>query len=329
MKADHDQVTRLLKTARGQIDGILKMVEEDRYCLDVSNQLMATQSILKKANRLVLKAHMNCCVREAVDSGDPAPKLEELAALVETAGGTCEGSLLQNRDAPEARTFIGEGKVAEVTQLVQAQEADLVVFDNELSPSQQRVLTEEMGVQVPLRDKWYSRTRWISEFEFPITVTNYSADTFDLNGREISLSQADPLKGYENELLEMIGVSAEDYRIQQIRWDGEPYTDNGVLCRKLSASGEMRVADCHAEYAGVANLPSVEAKTVQAVYTDQPPARAGEQKSKYTYVIKATARYIPAAEPLSLIHISEPTRQAEISYAVFCLKKKKKQKYNT
>ena len=82
MKADHAQVARLLKTARGQIDGILKMVEEDRYCLDVSNQLMATQSILKKANRLVLKAHMNCCVREAVDSGDPAPKLEELAALV-------------------------------------------------------------------------------------------------------------------------------------------------------------------------------------------------------------------------------------------------------
>ena len=48
MKADHAQITRLLKTARGQIDGILKMVEEDRYCLDVSNQLMATQSILKR-----------------------------------------------------------------------------------------------------------------------------------------------------------------------------------------------------------------------------------------------------------------------------------------
>ena len=43
MKADHTQVTRLLKTARGQIDGILKMVEEDRYCLDVSNQLLATR----------------------------------------------------------------------------------------------------------------------------------------------------------------------------------------------------------------------------------------------------------------------------------------------
>ena len=49
MKADHAQVNRLLKTARGQIDGILKMVEEDRYCLDVSSQIMAAQSILKKA----------------------------------------------------------------------------------------------------------------------------------------------------------------------------------------------------------------------------------------------------------------------------------------
>ena len=83
MKADHTQVTRLLKTARGQIDGILKMVEEDRYCLDVSSQIMAAQSILKKANRMVLKSHMDCCVREAVASGAPDEKLEELAALLQ------------------------------------------------------------------------------------------------------------------------------------------------------------------------------------------------------------------------------------------------------
>ena len=83
MRADHDQVTRLLKTARGQIDGILRMVEEDRYCLDVSNQIMATQSILKKANRMVLKAHMDCCVRQAVAEGDPGAKLEELALLLD------------------------------------------------------------------------------------------------------------------------------------------------------------------------------------------------------------------------------------------------------
>ena len=83
MQADKTQVSRLLKTARGQMDGILKMVEEDRYCLDVSNQLMATQSILKKANRQVLRAHMDCCVRQAMESGDPDGKLDELSALLD------------------------------------------------------------------------------------------------------------------------------------------------------------------------------------------------------------------------------------------------------
>ena len=74
--------------------------------------------------------------------------MEELAALLETAGGVCVGMALQNRDAPEARTFIGEGKTAEVKELVRNAGADLVIFDNALSPSQQRVLSEELGVQV-------------------------------------------------------------------------------------------------------------------------------------------------------------------------------------
>ena len=83
MKADHAQVERLLKTARGQIDGILRMVEEDRYCIDISNQLLATQSILKKANKTVLRAHMDCCVRRAVADGSPDEKMDELVALLD------------------------------------------------------------------------------------------------------------------------------------------------------------------------------------------------------------------------------------------------------
>ena len=50
MQADHEAIKRRLKTARGQIDGLIKMVEEDRYCLDISNQLLATQALLKRAN---------------------------------------------------------------------------------------------------------------------------------------------------------------------------------------------------------------------------------------------------------------------------------------
>ena len=74
---------RLLKTAKGQLDGILKMVEDDRYCIDISNQLMATQSILKKANREILGAHMAHCVKEAFESGDGEEKIQELLSLLE------------------------------------------------------------------------------------------------------------------------------------------------------------------------------------------------------------------------------------------------------
>lgn len=74
--------------------------------------------------------------------------LAELEALVETAGGVSVGVALQTLAAPNPRTFIGEGKVGEIKDLVQSKEASMVIFDNDLSPSQMRVLTEEFGVQV-------------------------------------------------------------------------------------------------------------------------------------------------------------------------------------
>lgn len=83
MMADQKTVLRLLKTARGQIDGIIKMVEEDRYCIDISNQILAAQSILSKANAAILQAHMSCCVREAAESGNAEEKIEEISALLQ------------------------------------------------------------------------------------------------------------------------------------------------------------------------------------------------------------------------------------------------------
>lgn len=83
MKADRTQVTRLLKTARGQLDGILKMVEDDRYCIDISNQILATESILKRANREIIRAHMQGCVKEAIEQGGGDDKIEEILATVD------------------------------------------------------------------------------------------------------------------------------------------------------------------------------------------------------------------------------------------------------
>ncbi|MBU3192456.1 metal-sensing transcriptional repressor [Clostridium algidicarnis] len=83
MKADKVKATRLLKTARGQIDGILKMVEEDRYCIDISNQLMATQAILRNINKDVLKSHIGGCVKEAFEVGNEEEKIDEIMAIMD------------------------------------------------------------------------------------------------------------------------------------------------------------------------------------------------------------------------------------------------------
>ena len=74
--------------------------------------------------------------------------LDELEALLETAGGACVGKILQNRHAPDPHSFVGEGKAQEIKALVAQQEAGMVVFDNDLSPSQIRALEEITGVTV-------------------------------------------------------------------------------------------------------------------------------------------------------------------------------------
>lgn len=74
--------------------------------------------------------------------------MQELCALVETAGGEAVAQLLQSRPEPDSRTFLGEGKVRELKELIENNECDLAVFDNELSPSQMRVLGEILGVKV-------------------------------------------------------------------------------------------------------------------------------------------------------------------------------------
>ncbi|MBO5340301.1 MAG: GTPase HflX [Oscillospiraceae bacterium] len=99
--------------------------------------------IINRAVLVGLNAHSLNNDENATDSS-----MEELAALLETAGGQCMGTVMQSKDSPDPRTFIGEGKVAEVKELVQAVGANMVIFDNSLSPSQQRVLCEDLGVSV-------------------------------------------------------------------------------------------------------------------------------------------------------------------------------------
>ncbi|MGN1040730.1 MAG: metal-sensing transcriptional repressor [Candidatus Fimimonas sp.] len=93
MQADKKQIIRLLNTARGQIDGIINMVESDRYCIDVSNQILASQAVLTRANKEILQAHIFncvlnavnddcCCADEEAQKANLKTKLEEISALL-------------------------------------------------------------------------------------------------------------------------------------------------------------------------------------------------------------------------------------------------------
>ena len=97
-------------------------------------------------NKVVLVGLNSPVLRKEENADEES--MAELAALVETAGGETLGTVLQNRNSPDPRCFIGEGKAVEVQLFCENTGADMVIFDNDLSPSQQRVLTEMLGVQV-------------------------------------------------------------------------------------------------------------------------------------------------------------------------------------
>ena len=82
MMADHRKVMQLLKTARGQIDSVIKMVEDDRYCIDISTQILAAEGLLNNANRMVVTAHLKNCVNDAPTAEDRNRKIDEVANLL-------------------------------------------------------------------------------------------------------------------------------------------------------------------------------------------------------------------------------------------------------
>lgn len=82
MVADQNKVLTCLKTARGQLDSVIKMVEDDRYCIDISQQIMAAEGLLNSANRQIITAHLKHCVNNAETEEDRNRKIDELINLV-------------------------------------------------------------------------------------------------------------------------------------------------------------------------------------------------------------------------------------------------------
>ena len=83
MSQERGKALQSLKTAKGQIEGIIKMIEDDRYCIDVANQILAAQSLLKKADLMILQGHLRHCVKEACNNNNPDEKIEEVNKILE------------------------------------------------------------------------------------------------------------------------------------------------------------------------------------------------------------------------------------------------------
>lgn len=83
MTEERKKALKKLKIVKGQIDGIIKMIEEGQYCVDVSNQIMASYSLLKTANLDVLEGHLNHCVTESFNNKENSEeKIDEVISLL-------------------------------------------------------------------------------------------------------------------------------------------------------------------------------------------------------------------------------------------------------
>lgn len=85
MNADKTKINRLLNTAKGQINGIQKMIDNNEYCIDIVNQIMATIAILKKTNSEILDAHLHHCVLNAKNNEDLEKKMDEISEIIRKA----------------------------------------------------------------------------------------------------------------------------------------------------------------------------------------------------------------------------------------------------
>ena len=83
MNEEKKQALQSLKTARGQIEGIIKMIEDGRYCMDISNQIAATGALVKKSQVLILKQHIANCVTAAIERDDREEKMDEIMKILE------------------------------------------------------------------------------------------------------------------------------------------------------------------------------------------------------------------------------------------------------
>ena len=151
---------------------------------------METNFETKQERAVLVGLNADCFKKEQTATDET---LEELEALLETAGGFCTGKILQNRHAPDSHSFIGEGKALEVKMLVEFTGSTMVIFDNELSPGNIRALEEIIGVTVLDRSALildiFAQRAKTREGRLQVELAQYQYLLPRLSGMGVSLSR--------------------------------------------------------------------------------------------------------------------------------------------
>lgn len=80
---NHKEILPRLKKIEGQVKGIMKMIDEEKYCIDIINQISAVKGALHKAEMIILKNHINGCITNAIKEKDAEEKIEELMKTID------------------------------------------------------------------------------------------------------------------------------------------------------------------------------------------------------------------------------------------------------
>lgn len=131
--------------------------------------------------------------------------------------------------------------------------------------------------EVPRLEVRETGSRWSDDFSFPITVSSYDAEQFYLGDKLIPAGGE--LSEYGGELLDYLGLPADCYRVDRIDWDGEPYEQDGLLCRSAVARGQKLVREVEAKYGGQVRTPDIRGKQYIGIYEELVPATEAEPET--------------------------------------------------
>lgn len=164
---------------------------------------------------------------------------------------------LKQTKKPGTLTYTSSTRSYELEGWQEAPETVMLTLQDETTgTSFEREITRKEVIEQGLR--------WDENFSFPVTVHGYDADRFYLGETEIPAG--DDLTGYGDLLLEYLGLPSECYQVEKVEWSGEPYEQEGSLCRDAMAYGEKLIRLVDVVYGGQIRTPDLPAKQYLAVY---------------------------------------------------------------